>query len=56
METKILDFGKLFGTTVVYMAKKSYNKPEFLNLVTMATMKIVRKLILTLIKKAVIQI
>ena len=41
VETKILDFGKLFRTTVVSMAKKSYNKLKFLNLVTMATMKIV---------------
>ena len=41
VETKILDFGKLFRTTVVSMAKKSYNKLKFLNLVTMATMTIV---------------
>ena len=41
VKTKILDFGKLFRTTVVSMTKTSYNKLKFLNLVTMATMKIV---------------
>ena len=35
--TKILFFGKLFWTTVVSMASKSYNQLKFLNLVTMAT-------------------
>ena len=41
VKTKILDFGKLFRATVVSMTKTSYNKLKFLNLVTMATMKIV---------------
>ena len=34
MDTKILDFGKLFRTTLFSVAKKSYNKlkiPEFGN-------------------------
>ena len=38
---KILVFGKLFGTTLVSMATKSYDQLKFLNLVTMATNTIV---------------
>ena len=38
---KVLAFVKLFETTVVPMATISYNQFEFLNLVTMATTKIV---------------
>ena len=34
-------FGELSRTTVVSMATKSYNQLKFLNLVTMATNKIV---------------
>ena len=37
---KVLAFVKLFGTAVVPM-EKSYNQFKFLNLVTMATTKIV---------------
>ena len=37
--TKVLVFGKLFGTTVVSMATKSYDQIKFLNYVTMATTK-----------------
>ena len=40
---------------MVSMAKKSYNQLKFLNLVTMATIKIVHKLFLMLIKKVVIK-
>ena len=45
IETKILVLGKLSRTTVVSMATKSYDQLEFLNLVTMATNKIVEVLI-----------
>ena len=36
-------FGTLFRTNVVSMAIKTYNQLEFLNLVTMATTKILYK-------------
>ena len=39
----ILVFGTLFRTNVVSMAIKSYNQLKFLNLVTMATTKILHK-------------
>ena len=39
--TKILAFGNLFKTVGVPHAIKSYNELKFLNLVTMATTKIV---------------
>ena len=38
---KVLPFVKLFGTIFVHMATESYNQFKFLNLVTMATTKIV---------------
>ena len=38
--TKILAFGNLFKTIGVSMVIKSYNQLKFLNLVTMATIKI----------------
>ena len=38
---KNIGFWKLFRTTVVSMAIKSHNQLKFLNLVTMATTKIV---------------
>ena len=38
------------------MAAKSYNQPKFLNLVTMATNKIVQRSILTLTRKLVTKI
>ena len=41
MDTKILDFGKLFRTTVVSIEKISFNQLKFMNLVTTATNKIV---------------
>ena len=40
---KILVFGTLFRTNVVSMAIKSYNQLKFLNLVTMATTKILHE-------------
>ena len=39
--TKIFAFGNLFKTIGVSMVIKSYNQLKFLNLVTMATIKIV---------------
>ena len=39
--TQILAFGNLFKTIRVSMVIKSYNQLKFLNLVTMATIKIV---------------
>ena len=53
---QILFFGKLFRTNVVSMAVKSHNQLQFLNLVTMATTKIVYKPIVMLIKKVLITI
>ena len=38
---KILVFGKLFRTNVISLAIKLYNQLKLLNLVTMATTKIV---------------
>ena len=46
---KILSFGKLFRTYLVSMAIRSRNQLKFLNVVTMATTKIVSKLIVMLI-------
>ena len=38
---KIVFFGQLFRTNVVFKAMKSYNQRNLLDLVTMATTKIV---------------
>ena len=53
---KLKSSGKLFWTTVFFMATKSYSQLKFLNLVTMATNKIVSELFLMLIMEVVIQI
>ena len=45
--------GKLSRTTVVSITIKSYNQPNLLNLVTMATAKNRKKAILMTIKKVV---
>ena len=49
-------FEKLFRTTVVSMSTKCYNQLKFLNLVTMATTKIVYQSFVMLIKKEVMNI
>ena len=56
MVTRISVFGKLFRATVVSVAVKPYNQLKFLNLVTMATIKDVKKAVLDAYKDITIRI